>query len=276
MKMEPTPTKSSWEKKFCTRKGGRTVQRTICDRPGSPPRPGRTRCRLAAPNPLEALDDRALPAGGPGASASVVAISPDGHSIERRIGAPRPGQSRLENLGKYELIRKLAVGRHGRGLPRQVRRADGLRRRGAEADPPPPRGRPALRGDVPAARPASPRELNHPNIVQIFDFGEAEGRYFIAMEYVDGPNLRTLVKRARPKPARPIPLARSRLIPRLRGPGLRPRLRATRRPGSRWTSSTATSRPDNILISRNGAVKVVDFGIAKASPPRATTPRPGC
>src|SRR5579864_3809854 len=39
-------------------------------------------------------------------------------------------------------------------------------------------------------------QLNHPNVVQIFDFGEAEGSYFIAMEFLDGPNLRALGKRA--------------------------------------------------------------------------------
>ena len=37
-------------------------------------------------------------------------------------------------------------------------------------------------------------QLNHPNIVQIFDFGEDNGTYFQAMEYIDGPNLRALIK----------------------------------------------------------------------------------
>src|SRR5512138_3298536 len=39
-------------------------------------------------------------------------------------------------------------------------------------------------------------QLNNPNIVKIFDFGEADGEYFLAMEYIDGPNLRVLLKRA--------------------------------------------------------------------------------
>ncbi|MFY0578952.1 serine/threonine protein kinase [Cystobacter fuscus] len=39
--------------------------------------------------------------------------------------------------------------------------------------------------------------LDHPNIVQIFDFGEADGSYFLAMEYIDGLNLRVLLKRVR-------------------------------------------------------------------------------
>src|SRR4051812_1985424 len=40
-------------------------------------------------------------------------------------------------------------------------------------------------------------ELNHPNIAQVYEVGEADGAYFIAMEYVDGPNLRTLAAKAR-------------------------------------------------------------------------------
>ena len=39
--------------------------------------------------------------------------------------------------------------------------------------------------------------LNHPNIVQIYDFGCEEGVYYLAMEYVDGQSLRTLLKRGR-------------------------------------------------------------------------------
>jgi serine/threonine-protein kinase len=38
--------------------------------------------------------------------------------------------------------------------------------------------------------------INHPNVVQIFDFGEFEGSYFIAMEFIDGPNLRSLLRKA--------------------------------------------------------------------------------
>ena len=39
--------------------------------------------------------------------------------------------------------------------------------------------------------------LDHPNIVSIFDLGEANGNYFIAMEFIDGPSLRAVAKRAK-------------------------------------------------------------------------------
>ena len=46
--------------------------------------------------------------------------------------------------------------------------------------------------------------LSHPNIVQIYDFGEFDGDYFIAMEYVPGEDLLSLIRQARDR-GRPIP-----------------------------------------------------------------------
>jgi serine/threonine protein kinase len=108
-------------------------------------------------------------------------------------------------------------------------------------------------------------QLNHPNIVQIFDFGEANGEYFLAMEYIDGPNLRVLLKKARIL-GLPLP------------PTLCARIIASACEGLAFAhdfSDPVTHEPlglihrdvsaDNILVSRQGAVKVVDFGIAKAA-----------
>src|SRR5258708_16462474 len=48
--------------------------------------------------------------------------------------------------------------------------------------------------------------LDHPNIVSIFDLGESNGNYFIAMEFIDGPSLRAAAKRAQERGERlPIP-----------------------------------------------------------------------
>ncbi|HEX5754042.1 MAG TPA: serine/threonine-protein kinase [Archangium sp.] len=107
-------------------------------------------------------------------------------------------------------------------------------------------------------------QLGHPNIVQIFDFGECDGFYYLAMEYIDGPNLRTLSKRAR---------AAGMVLP----PAFCARIIASACEGLAYAHDFADPRtgeplglihrdisPDNILLSRQGAVKVVDFGIAKA------------
>ena len=107
--------------------------------------------------------------------------------------------------------------------------------------------------------------LNHPNIVQIFDFGESGGTYFLAMEYIDGPNLRTLCKRAQaagiPLPvqlcAKMISLACEGLAyaHEFVDPGTGEPLGLVHRDIS----------PDNLLVSSHGTLKVVDFGIAKAA-----------
>ncbi|WP_426746909.1 protein kinase [Myxococcus faecalis] len=106
-------------------------------------------------------------------------------------------------------------------------------------------------------------QLEHPNIVQIFDFGEADGSYFLAMEFIDGPTLRRLVKRASEQPLPPVVCAK---------------LVAQAAEGLAFAhefSDAATGEPlglihrdvspDNILVSRQGAVKVVDFGVAKVA-----------
>jgi hypothetical protein len=92
--------------------------------------------------------------------------------------------------------------------------------------------------------------LNHPNIITVFEVGEAEGLRFIVTEYVEGETLREL-------------LARGKLTPeRALGRGLR-RRRARSRRRTRWASSTGDVKPENIMLRRDGFVKVLDFGLAK-------------
>lgn len=105
--------------------------------------------------------------------------------------------------------------------------------------------------------------LNHPNIVQIYDFGKVEDDFFIAMEYVDGWDLGLLsqlsadVERmsvgdviwAGLEIARGLDYAHRRLDDSGQSLGLVHR----------------DISPQNILVSRDGAIKIVDFGIAMAS-----------
>jgi len=107
--------------------------------------------------------------------------------------------------------------------------------------------------------------LNHPNIVQIFDFGQADGTYYLAMEYIDGLDLRSMMKRVTAHTLSLSPVFCAWLIARA-CEGLA---------FAHEARDPATGMPlglihrdvslDNILLSRQGALKVVDFGIAKAA-----------
>jgi serine/threonine-protein kinase len=108
-------------------------------------------------------------------------------------------------------------------------------------------------------------QLNHPNIVQVFDFGEAAGAHFLAMEYIDGPNLRVLIQRARARGlALPAPLCARIISSACEGLAFAHDSRALAT-GEPLGVIHRDISPDNILLSRQGAVKVADFGIAKAT-----------
>src|SRR5262249_17715327 len=167
-------------------------------------------------------------------------------------------------LGKYQLIRKLATGGMAEVF---LAKTDGPM--GFEKQLVIKRILPHLAEDpqfvdmfLGEAKLAA--QLNHPNLVQLFDFGEAEGAYFIAMEYIDGPTLRLLLARARDLRS-PITLGLAARIVSLAAEGLAYAHdfcdRVTAQPLHLVPRDVS---PDNILVGRSGAVKLVDFGIAKA------------
>ncbi len=114
--------------------------------------------------------------------------------------------------------------------------------------------------------------LAHPNIVQIFDLGRIEKTYFIAMEYVQGKDLRTILKRAKEKGSR-IPLDLSVLVISRVCSALEYAHRNKDEAGRPLKIVHRDISPQNILISFEGEVKLTDFGIAKATSKASTTDR---
>ena len=99
--------------------------------------------------------------------------------------------------------------------------------------------------------------LSHPNIVSIFDRGEADGSYFIVMEYVEGRTLKELIRGRGPCPI-PVAIAYTRQI--LSG------LRYAHRNGVIHRDI----KPHNVIVDPEGVVKVTDFGIARAGASQMT------
>ncbi len=97
----------------------------------------------------------------------------------------------------------------------------------------------------------SASQLYHPNIVEIYDVGEDDGDYFIVMEYVDGKNLKQLLKkRERLTTAEVVDIM----------------LQITSAMGAAHDSLIIHRdlKPQNILIKDDGEIKITDFGIAMA------------
>jgi serine/threonine-protein kinase len=99
--------------------------------------------------------------------------------------------------------------------------------------------------------------LSHPNVVSIFDRGEAEGSYFIVMEYVEGRTLKELIVTRGPCP---VPVAVSYVRQVLAA------LRYAHRNGFVHRDI----KPHNVLVDHEGRVKVADFGIARAGSSQIT------
>ena len=91
--------------------------------------------------------------------------------------------------------------------------------------------------------------LNHPHIAQVFDIGEHEGAHFIAMEFIDGQTLNDLIHRSQTD--------------------LSKLLRHLQHVAEGLAKAHAAGivhrdlKPDNIMISRDGHAKILDFGLAK-------------
>ena len=105
--------------------------------------------------------------------------------------------------------------------------------------------------------------LQHPNIVQVYDLGEIDRQYFIAMEYVDGRDLRrTLVSCGKKRVGFPSDLALYIVAEVLKGLDYAHRFRGA--DGRQLGIIHRDVSPSNILLAFDGSVKVADFGIAKA------------
>ncbi|MBT8370994.1 MAG: serine/threonine protein kinase, partial [Deltaproteobacteria bacterium] len=106
--------------------------------------------------------------------------------------------------------------------------------------------------------------LHHENIVQIYDFGNMDGEFFIAMEYLFGKDLRTITQTASEKDL-PISTENVLYIAARICAGLDYSHNLKDLQGKQLNIIHRDINPQNILITYEGQVKIIDFGIAKAA-----------
>jgi serine/threonine-protein kinase len=105
--------------------------------------------------------------------------------------------------------------------------------------------------------------LAHSNVVSVFDIGVGDGTYFIVMEYVDGADLKTVIEHQK-KVGSTVPVEAAVFITQKICQGLA-YAHELAVDGKPLNIIHRDITPANILITRYGEVKIVDFGLAKAS-----------
>lgn len=176
----------------------------------------------------------------------------------------------LEALGRYEIIRELAIGGMARIYLARVRGTAGFEKQvvlkcihetlAADDE--------LVTMFLDEARLAA--TLRHSNIADVIDVGVEHGIHYFAMEYVAGKTARDLRLRSRER-AKPIPLEVSLAIATGTASALE---YAHTRSDAEGKSLEVVHRdvsPSNIMIAYEGAIKLVDFGIARATLRRGRT-----
>ncbi len=169
----------------------------------------------------------------------------------------------MEQFGKYKLLRRIGVGGMAEVFLAQTTVAQGLNKQLVikKIHPAFARSRQFVSMFVDEAKIAL--SLNHPNIVQVFDFGAVGETFFLAMEYVEGMDVLRLMQEAS-RHKRDVPLGLCSYIIQQVAKGLDYAHRKTDEFGEPLGIVHRDISQQNILVSWDGAVKIVDFGIARA------------
>ena len=112
--------------------------------------------------------------------------------------------------------------------------------------------------------------LKHPNIARVYEFARAQGEYFIAMEHVDGKDLRSMLERCRQQ-KRPIPPQHAAHIAAEIAQALHAAHTAVDNQGRPLRIVHRDVSPSNVICAYTGEVKLCDFGIAKATLSKVNT-----
>jgi len=215
-----------------------------------------------APTPLPAAPAPAAPP----APRSVAPAAPqrvDAPMATQRIPVVAEGQQPGERFGQYTLQEKIAAGGMAEVWKARMRGVEGFQKTVAIK-----KILPHLTDNsefigmfIDEAKLAA--QLSHPNIIHIYDLGKIGRDYYIAMEYVEGKDLRSIMNAARKK-GMALPLGLALLIASRLASALDYAHRKRDFEGRELGLVHRDVSPQNVLITFEGDIKLCDFGIAKA------------
>lgn len=173
-------------------------------------------------------------------------------------------KSRGVRIGRYELLQRIAAGGMGEVFIARAAGDESIQARVALKLLLPHLSSDArfVRRFLDEARIAA--RMGHPNIVPIFDVGEADGRYYIGMALVDGPPLSRVIKACLQRGER-VPLPVVRAVGAGLCEGLAYAHALTDPQGRPLGIIHRDVTPSNVLLSYGGAVMLTDFGLARAA-----------
>ncbi|MFZ5890908.1 MAG: serine/threonine-protein kinase [Myxococcota bacterium] len=167
-----------------------------------------------------------------------------------------------EAFGRYELLLPVARGGMSRVWAARLRGTRGFQKLVAiktlvAEDAQIERLEPMLLAEAQLAA-----QIHHPNVAQYLDLGERDGMLFVVMEWVDGESLTQVIKRAAVRGGIPLAVSAQIVAQACKGLHGAHELRDAR--GDSLGLVHCDVSPHNLMVSVTGAVKVIDFGIAKA------------
>ncbi len=177
---------------------------------------------------------------------------------------------KTQQFGKYQLLQKIAVGGMAELYRAKVTRDHGFEKRVAIKKILPHLSDEGnlVKAFIDEAKLAA--LLQHENIIQIYDFGSMHGEYFIAMEYLFGKDLRNLTHKLR-KNGSALDLESTLYIISRICVGLDYSHKLRDLQGKPLNIIHRDINPQNIFLTYEGQVKIIDFGIAKAASHNSTT-----
>ncbi|WP_394832709.1 protein kinase [Pendulispora rubella] len=217
--------------------------------------------------PLPAPEDSGAPAplsGGPAPSVQDVGRP----AMVGRAAASDPAASGLpQRFGKYTLLRKLATGGMAELFLALQRSVAGFEKLVVikRILPRVQQDRAFIEMLLHEARVAA--TLSHPNVVQIFDVGQIDGTYFIAMEHVHGEDIRSIARQMKRKTLpgyTELPLEHALSVMLGVCAGLAYAHEKRDFDGTALNIVHRDISPQNVVVTFSGDIKIVDFGIAKS------------